>query len=342
MPVFNIAANQSLSKPVDAHYEGKAVRLALKNKELANQQAQQEIAANLPERKMVAVEERNELLRDQEGRLKDATERDVQAQTAEIGINAAMSGYDAYHATEGDEATKKQAGYEATLSVIDNMVPGGRDAALEFIRETQGREYTPEEFDVNEARALIAPLLSKGKEGDSEFERLIANMPPEMQERLRRQRAEKLSSFAPKKEDSSAVRPLSTPTKIETEMVQTGVDKVIKEKLAEHQKTFSAEYEISDKETKRVYGWAGETAKAIMTFEGARGNPMGMNSAIDRAANEASKFLVSDKEPGLFFDAALSFDPPQHLIGQHLELNDQVYVVEGYADDGEPMVSLVE
>jgi hypothetical protein len=43
MPVFNIAANQKLWEPVTSYYQGKAIRLAAKNTELANQHLEQQI-----------------------------------------------------------------------------------------------------------------------------------------------------------------------------------------------------------------------------------------------------------------------------------------------------------
>lgn len=325
---------QLLFSPVSNFYKGKAIRAGL--------------AAD--ERKLDQADERIEL----EKKRTDISERQAKVQEDTLDLNrerfendvgrdaASKAAFDAYSITQEVDglfqaggktpeaeseslqvAAERFSGYAASL-------PDGeaKDALLAKLQDgLTSDEYRSIRPAVERAAKYYGHLglqenvtLAEGAQLRAPDGTLIAENPKD---------------FAPPKDASSSAKPLTTPTNAETEMVSDRVD-VVMEKLDDE------DYDIKASDKGRMKDWVGEAAKAIMEFEASRGNAMGMNSAVDRALSEGQKFLVTDAEPNLFLDGDKSFIPPQHLIGQHIELQGRVYVVTEYDDDGEPMVVPVD
>jgi hypothetical protein len=332
MAVYN-PPGQVLFDPITNYYQGKAIRqqleagdadLELKKKTL--EQADDKL--DLEKRRVASQEAQIE-------ETKKRTELMAKEYTAKVGVQRATDeANEIIGIMEGAKASDDPIGYanEKLIGFINNL-PEGKDKDILLEATADGLQAPEIEQMYAQAMAVKGQFLSEDKdttkvvsEGgmlvDAEGNVLVKN------------------PKTPKEPKKDTVKPLTTPTRIEEDIIATSVDKMLVEKI--DQKTFSGEFEISEKEKDKVEGWVGEAAKAIMIFEAARGNAMGMNSAASRAAEYASRFLTSKEEPGFFFDAELSFNPPQHLIGQHVDVDGKIYVVEDYADDGEPMVTPID
>jgi hypothetical protein len=167
--VFNAAQNQVLFSPVSNYYEGKAIRLALKNSALANQALEQEVEMaddkfDLESRKVADQERRTELYEDQEARL--AAEQEAAFATEEGKkflelFSVASAAYD--QSPEASEEQRRAFAFETMIDEADRIMPGSRDAAIE---EFAKNDITAETFDVRNIRARIGERPEQIKESE--------------------------------------------------------------------------------------------------------------------------------------------------------------------------------
>lgn len=138
MPVFNTAANQIQSQPVSSFYEGKAVRLALKNKELANQALEKDI--ELADQKM-SVDQQNADTATTRSQIDLAKlEREAGKDAVDAMIEGFAGGMAVYDET-GDEAQA----YEATVTKLAAMDPNtDPEEARQILDENMGGRFNPE------------------------------------------------------------------------------------------------------------------------------------------------------------------------------------------------------
>lgn len=156
MPVYNIAANQQLARPVDAMYEGKAVRLALKNKDLANQALQQEIDANLPERKAQVAEGNLELRAKEYRRGLDQDSREAIERGSAAGVKILEEGGSV-------EDANKAFRYAASPEEYDEAIDDGVVIPEEVMRIWAPTEDTRRTLSLEESMALPGMTEDRAK-----------------------------------------------------------------------------------------------------------------------------------------------------------------------------------
>ena len=345
--IFNAAENQVLFSPVTNYYQGKAIRLALKNDELAAEQKEKQL-------------EQADAKFDLEGRRVAAQEKQVETQEAALDqkileheekIGAKRSeeqGRNFWHITEEvneafrkggktkeAEASSLKLAEELFTEHVNSMSDGDeKDKALEILEGG----ITSEEYRGGMLRMAdrLAARYGFGESSgqSSTIERMIDELPISDEEKSALRKGYVDSQIAGKPGKEPKTKSLPTPTRSEEEAVSFEVDQMIKE-------FDKQDIDVSDKDITRVKGWIGEQAEAIIALEAKLGNSIGFNTGVQRALEESKKFLVTTNTGNFFIDADKEWQPPAYGIGETIIRGDAKYIVIGYAEDGDPMLQKI-
>jgi hypothetical protein len=154
--VFDAREGQILSKPVSAHYAGKALRADIAIKEKQAERLQQEVDANLPEAQVRQADERIDLQKQQEDRLREIwdSEKDAAEKQKFVDVlDASEAAYQNSLAGGSSEEEARTNAFDVMLAEADRLNGEGTEAEARAELEAMG--FTPDLWDPVMARSKL-------------------------------------------------------------------------------------------------------------------------------------------------------------------------------------------
>jgi hypothetical protein len=154
--VFDAREGQVLSKPVSNYYGGKALRADIAIKEKQAERLQQEVDANLPEAQVRQADERIDLQKQQEDRLRemwDSEKDEAEKQKFIDVLDASEAAYQNSLAGGSSEEDARINAFDIMLAEADRLNGEGTEAEARAELEAMG--FTPDLWDPVRARAAL-------------------------------------------------------------------------------------------------------------------------------------------------------------------------------------------